>query len=214
MDAPPNPTCLGLFGEPDSVVAERVREVTKVVTRTRYVRRREPKKAPVILRSSGSGPDGDVFEGTVDEARVWLHERIGRGVTCPVCSQYAKVYRRKVTGSMARSLIGLARHSQSDEWFHLQQRLNDLRATKTSRDEAMLGYWRLIEEEVALRPDGGRSGWWRVTPLGRSFVAGQQCIFKYAYVYDSRLLHYDGPQVCIQEALGVKFNYAELMAGL
>lgn len=138
--------------------------------------------------------------------RAWLDTHRGQGVRCPACDQLAKVYRRKVTSTAAHALVMLWLNSAHD-FAHLPtvRGANDGEAAK-------LAYWGLIEEERTLRPDGGRSGWWRVTDAGEAFLRGQT-VAKYALVYDGDVLGYEGPDVSIHDALGTRFDLAELMAG-
>lgn len=75
-------------------------------------------------------------------------------------------------------------------------------------------HWGLIEEEPIVRPDGGRAGWWRITPFGQQFVLGNSTVPKYARLYDGRCLGLEGVPVTIRDCLGTKFNYADLMAGI
>jgi hypothetical protein len=74
-------------------------------------------------------------------------------------------------------------------------------------------YWGLLEEERTKRGDGGRSGYWRVTDKGSSFVMNELSVPKYCVLYDGRPLRYEGEMVGIVESLGTKFNYRELMEG-
>lgn len=153
----------------------------------------------------------DLADGVMlGDAREWLRQRVDNGVHCPCCTQFAKVYRRKVTSWMARSLIGVYRASGQD-WCHVA---TDVRWVMGQGGMwATLRFWNLIEEERALRSDGGRAGWWRVTPVGVAFLHGRITIPKYARLYDGRLLGLDGDQrISIHDALGSKFNYEELMA--
>ncbi len=99
------------------------------------------------------------------------------------------------------------------DWMHKPTVLSGLGAA--ARDESLLRYWGLTEEERGLRrDDGGRAGFWRVTSLGSEFARGLTRVPKYALVYDSRCLGLDGAEfVDIREALGDRFDYDELMAG-
>lgn len=145
---------------------------------------------------------------TLSEAIKWLQDRLKEnGARCPCCSQLAKVYRRKLNANMARSLIlGFRMHGMN--WFHAPTVVED------RGEMAKLRYWNLIEEERALRPDGGRAGWWRVTPRGAVYVQGLTAVAAHALVYDSQLLRLDDTdgRITIGEALGDKFSYRELMA--
>lgn len=145
---------------------------------------------------------------TLAEARTWLGEQLAEGGTvCPCCNQFAKIYRRKLNANMARLLI-TAYQAVGFEWFHGPTLLRD-----GTGDLAKLRYWGLVVEESKTRPDGGRAGWWRVTPMGEAFVAHRTLLPRHALVYDSRLLRLDATagHVSAEEALEEKFNYAELM---
>ena len=86
-----------------------------------------------------------------------------------------------------------------------------LQGAQHSNEEPKLRYWGLLEEELELRPDGGRAGWWRVTELGEWFVLKEATVPRYARIYDNRCLSLVGDQVSITDALGTKFNYDDLM---
>ena len=140
----------------------------------------------------------------------WLRERVDEGVHCPACGQHAKVYRRKITTATARTLVLMLREAGTD-WVHLPTLLG-----RSQADEAKARYWGLIEEQQGEREDGSnRVGWWRLTPLGVQFVRRQVRIPKYALIYDGRCLALDDAEaVSIDDALGTKFRYDDLMAGI
>lgn len=138
-------------------------------------------------------------------ARQWLRDRIEEGERCPCCSQFAKVYRRKIHATMARDLIMLYRKFQTASWFHLSEHVGH------PGDFAKLRYWNLVVEQPTLRPDGGRAGWWLITAAGAVWVGGSGTVPLYAHIYDGRLLRLSGPDVTIRDALGTRFDYAELM---
>jgi hypothetical protein len=147
-------------------------------------------------------------DGTLREARDWLRERVDEGTACPCCTQLAKVYRRNLNSGMAHSLIAVWRVG-GDGWVHLPTQID-----ARSREEGKLKYWGLLEEDRDKREDGGRAGWWRVTPLGLAFLRHEIQVPKYARVYDGRCLGLVGDPVWITDALGARFNYADLMAGV
>jgi hypothetical protein len=144
---------------------------------------------------------------TLEQAKAALRKRVDDGAPCPCCSQFAKVYRRKITSPMARGLI---------KQFRLvgQSFAHSASLVKSETHEfSQLSWWGLIEEVPEPRPDGGKAGWWRITDLGRAFVLDETTVQKYARIYDGRVLGLKGDQVSIIDALGTKFNYHELMAG-
>ena len=144
---------------------------------------------------------------TLQEAVEWLREHLDEGAICPCCTQRAQVYRRKINSGMAVSLIRMYQTAGTD-WQHIPTTIG-----ARSREEGKLRYWGLVEEADAERDDGGRAGWWRVTPRGADFVLGNLAVAKYARVYDGRCLGLVGDPVTIYDALGDKFDYAELMRG-
>lgn len=148
---------------------------------------------------------------TLAQLKAWLRTKCQQpgGAKCPVCEQHVQVYRRKINAGMARSLIRMYRAGGLD-WVHLPTQIG-----ARSREEGKLAYWNLVEEEKILRPDGGRAGYWRVTKLGELFLKDQCTVPKYARVYNQKVLSLDpSEQVTIKDALGTKFDYNELMAGL
>lgn len=145
---------------------------------------------------------------TLDEARAWLREQLqDKGAICPCCSQMAKVYKRKLNANMAHSLL-IGYQAAKLGWFHAPS------VVKDRGEMAKLRYWGLVEEEQALRLDGGRAGFWRLTHKGELFALGLLWVPAHALIYDGRLLRLDesNGKVNIHEALGIKFNYSELMA--
>lgn len=140
------------------------------------------------------------------QAREWLRgQATSHGARCPCCQQFTKVYRRSINAGMAHALVTMFREAGTD-WLHVPTVVGG-----RSREEGKLRYWGLVEEERQLRPDGGRSGWWRVTARGSAFVCRGLRVPKYALVYDGQPLRLDGAPVTISDCLGAKFNLAELL---
>lgn len=138
---------------------------------------------------------------------------LDEGTTCRACGQHAQRYRRKINAGMARALIALYRAGGRDarRWVHKPTALSGLGAA--ARDEALLRFWGLIEESQQPREDGGRSGWWRLTPRGAGFVQMQETVSSHAWIYNGEFVRYDGAPVTIAACLGDRFNYEELLHG-
>lgn len=151
-------------------------------------------------------------EMSLQEAKDWLRVRVDDGAKCPCCTQFAKLYRRKINSTMARALILIYRNGGGSRFVHIPS-LRAVLAPHHSNEEPKLRYWDLLEEEQTVRPDGGRAGWWRVTDLGARWVLGAATVPKYARIYDGRCLRVEGDQVTIRDALGDRFDYRELMGG-
>lgn len=147
-------------------------------------------------------------DSTLREMRAWLQEKLlaGESVKCPLCTQHAKVYRRTINSTQARALLLFFREAGA-EYAHGPT------VTRSNSDElSKLRYWGLIEESLEKREDGGRAGWWRLTPEGILFAEGLIRVPKYARIYDGRLLGLEGEPVSIRDALGERFDYDLLMS--
>lgn len=147
-------------------------------------------------------------EMTLQQARDLLRTLVEEGAKCPCCTQMAKVYRRKLNSSMARTLITMYRHGAEHRFVHSPSLPGD------THEASQLQWWGLVEEERALREDGGRTGWWRLTPRGTAFVQAEATTYSHARIYDSRCLGLTGGQVLIGDCIGNRFSYRELMAGV
>ena len=147
-------------------------------------------------------------QASLAQVKNWLRTHAEKGVDCPACEQRVQVYKRKINSGMARSLIEMYRVGGLD-WIHVPTQIG-----ARSREEGKLAYWNLVEEERAVRPDGGRTGYWRLTRIGELFVTNRCTVPKYARVYNGRVLSLiPTEQVTITDALGTKFSYSDLMAG-
>lgn len=157
-------------------------------------------------------PTKPALTDTIAESREWIDAHREDGVSCPSCDQYAKVYRRKISSSIAEVLIAMHNESKrtGQEFVHVPS----LKA-KNSREVSKLVWWGFVEEQKELREDGGRAGYWRVTEAGELWLKNITTAPKYAVTYNNKLLEMtDDEQVSIVDALGTKFNYSDLMAGI
>jgi hypothetical protein len=142
----------------------------------------------------------------VGEAREKMNERVWQeGQRCPVCIQWAKVYRWRLYATAARFLVRLYRAGGTDTFVESKT----VKVPGQGGDATRLRHWRLVEHEKERRPDGGRSGFWRVTERGERFVRGEIAVPKYAYTYDGRCLLLNGDPGTISDVLGESFDYAD-----
>lgn len=149
---------------------------------------------------------------TLEEAKNWLRERLHEGERCPCCTQFAKVYKKKLNSGMVSRLVHLERMSRGDNvWISV----NDLYSKTKSvspKDFPCLKHWQLIEAKGDTPDDGAKSsGYWRITDLGRQFVRGEVSMKRYIYLYDNRLMKFSEETITIHEALGDNFDFKELM---
>jgi hypothetical protein len=185
-------------------------------------------KSKQDAQGTGVLDDEEVWEDTdtLGDARKFLRAGWVRGVECPCCKQFVKVYKRKLDSVMASSLVLVYHYFQKNKgatWVHLPRFLMEAKAA--DRECAKLRYWGLLEEmprEVGAETPGRTSGLWRITDKGKLFVEGDLAVPKYVWVFDgepykSEMFREPGDDtpeevVTIREALGDRFDYTELMA--
>ena len=146
----------------------------------------------------------------VNDAKIEIMDKARhKGADCPVCGQFVKVYKRTINASMAAQLIRAYKLYGGRETFHIK---NILEGEGGGADFAKLRYWNLIIELHNDNPFKKNSGRWQLTEHGCAFIMGFRKIPKYALIYNGRFLDFDGDEtITIQDALGNKFNYRELM---
>lgn len=132
------------------------------------------------------------------------------GIDCPCCDQLARVYERKFNANMARFLITMcvAWKQSNGEWIHYKQ------CKFGGRDYAFVKDWALAVSATKddVTPNRGRvSGYWKPTQKGLDFSAGRITVPTIVSVYNNTVLMQSPDSVNIQEALGKKFKYKELI---
>ena len=165
------------------------------------------------MSSPSSYPDPFHGRMTLDESKPILREQAQNGGgECPLCTLFVKVYSHKCDSAMARTLIVMYRRGAGGQFVHVPS-LPVWGGKGDHHKVSQLSWWDLVTEEKVRRPDGGRAGYWCMTRTGIDFVERRLTIPKYALIFDARVLGHDGPQVGIEDCLGDKFNYRELMDG-
>lgn len=149
---------------------------------------------------------------TVEQAKEFLRSNWTKGTDCPCCGQYVKLYKRKLNSGMAYGLIEAYKLSKTD-WFHVNDLL-DRKIAMAQLEVPRLKYWGLVEhKDNNDNPNTKTSGYWRVTQRGRDFVEANISVPKHVYVYNGKDRGFSDERTTINEALGNKFNYDELMLG-
>jgi hypothetical protein len=153
--------------------------------------------------------DGDDPEDglSLREAREQLFAVIAEGTTCPCCLRPAQRYRWNLYANAARLLIRLYQVGGTSEFTH-----SSVVKRGTQGSCSHLRFWALVESQKERRPDGGKSGFWRVTSGGEQFLHGGT-IPKYAWVYDNVVNRVEGDPVTISDVLEEEFNFREHMGG-
>ena len=148
---------------------------------------------------------------TVDKAKEYLRENWEEGIDCPCCGQLVKKYPRKLTTSMAVGLISLYRLSGFSTSTPIHIKKVDM---VNGGEFAQLRRWGLISE---VRNDDNHkrtSGLWLITQKGVDFVNQRLEVPMYCDTYDGKTLGFSEETTTIKQALGNRFNYAEMMGRL
>lgn len=147
---------------------------------------------------------------SLDEARRILADQLNEGLHCPCCGQYARIYKRKLNATMVKALSLI--YKATAPGLHFAHGPTVLRGSGVfGGDLGKLAYFGLVEEEKSLREDGGRSGWWRVTPKGRAFLRGLTHVPKYVHVYNGTVHEFSGEPIGVHD-VAPRFDYRELMS--
>lgn len=163
--------------------------------------------------------DNTIAQGKEYLKSVWED----KGAKCPCCNQFVKLYKRKLTSSMAYALALINKyHKQSHygEFFHVENYLKSLPniASSIRGDFPKLRYWNLIEQKTEIAFYRGRQeikpvpGYYRITPQGIQFINGMAKVQRIAKLYNNDFYGFAGPEITIQDAIKDKFDYKELMS--
>lgn len=136
------------------------------------------------------------------------------GHDCPTCGRLLKVYHRKLSSSMTRSLMRLYRLTLAKPtslFFHVKQ----FDREKARGEFGVLSSWGLVEEQPNTNVERKSSGMWAITTFGQRFVTLQEMVPQYVILkWGSEVLGFSGPMVGARECLekGNRFRYDELMS--
>lgn len=135
------------------------------------------------------------------------------GVYCPMCGQYAKKYRRKFNSAIARFLIKLYRFQTVYDRYYTTRELYP-RDNKASTEGVLARHWGLLEVREVQNMGGAPAGTFKLTDQGRRFVNRLAYVNSHAWIYNGECLGLDGDLLGIEQALGNKFKYDELLSGV
>lgn len=149
---------------------------------------------------------------TLHEAKKELRENWEQGVECPCCTQYVKLYHRKLNTGITLFLIGLYKLcGPTENYFHAKQVLEKIGGFTTSRDYAILEHWGLIKAKPNEEdPSKRTSGYWALTEKGFDFVIGAKPVMSHVKLFNNKFYGFTGKMISVREALGNKFDYEEL----
>jgi hypothetical protein len=157
------------------------------------------------------------MEMTISEAKSQLRQSLHAGAVCPCCNQFVKMYKRKITSSMAYGLILIYKESigRKDPYFHIENYFKTLDIPSSVRgDVPKLRFWGFIQPHEGELTDGNKNnGLYKITSLGTLFALGEITAQSHVQIYNNKMYGYapESKNITIFDALTDKFNYQELM---
>jgi hypothetical protein len=149
---------------------------------------------------------------TVEEATARFFEAAAQhGMVCPCCLRFGKYYKRRLNGSMVRSLMWLVQFSKLHPGTWIDVANTAPRWLLRTKQLATCRYWRLIEAKPHVPDEKKCNGFWKPTELGVRFIYNQIVLPSYVIEYKTKVLQRADIYVSVVEALGVKHNYLELL---
>ncbi|MBI5117616.1 hypothetical protein HZA56_14155 [Candidatus Poribacteria bacterium] len=152
------------------------------------------------------------LDSTLQEVKDYLHEHQAKGVDCPACDRFVKVYQRNLNAGIVINLFGFyaADREASGNYIHVYELMKS-GETYFNMEYAKLGWWKMIEKKPHVEGEKKSSGFWRITEKGRNFADELISVPAKAHIYDDRIVGYSEEHTKIREALGKKFDYQVLM---
>ena len=139
---------------------------------------------------------------------------VPNGGKCPTCGQLAKRYKRPLYSSMALALIYLCKlYEQTEDWVHVNAISQKILRHNIGLggDFAKLQHWGLIYQQLNKDQKKRTSGFWKPTTEGMDFALHGGKVMSHVKFYNGRSSGFAGRKIGVTDALGKKFDYAELM---
>lgn len=155
---------------------------------------------------------GQLFFNPAEHHAAFMRD-LAAGVctTCPTCRRHAQIYRRTFHASMARQLIQLYRLGGAVGYVHASALI--IPGISGAGDFSKAKYWGLIATKINTDSHTKANGMWTLTPDGMAFVNGHLNIPREVHIFDDQIHGVSAQEISIQDALGKRFNYHELMGG-
>jgi len=150
---------------------------------------------------------------TIKELKAYLRANFEKGVDCPCCGQFVKLYKRKLNSGMAVTLIRIYNQNKHDEenWIPVKEFLR-INKYKNSHDWTLLKHWGLLQEKEQIENNINKSsGYWKITKKGKEFVKNKISVPNKVHIYNNIVLGFSDDNTTIIESLGKHFKYQELM---
>lgn len=137
-------------------------------------------------------------------ARDLVLRKREKGVDCPCCDQYVKLYKRKFNANMAMFLTSLVKlYEETHDWVSYQK------CQFRGRDYSYITCWELAMTGKDETGKKRTSGLWKPTTKGIDLVHCKIGIPSHVFLLDNVVQGFSSSTVFIQDVDG--FDYQELM---
>jgi hypothetical protein len=164
---------------------------------------------------------------TIDDAKqyVAINSKNNKGVTCPCCQGFVKVYKRRITKNAVRALgiILKAAHMEFEvtpyirfKYIHIQEVFSKLGLRATAMDYIQLERFGLIEKQIDERTKQEKAdkkdiGMWKPTELGYDFFCNRATIPKYIMVLNNEEVGRSIINISVTQCIKDRHIYEEIM---
>lgn len=132
------------------------------------------------------------------------------GFHCPCCGSFCKRYRRKLNANACMVMIAMFRKKKFG--FVKIEEFMRVNGYQRSGDFPYLVHWGMLEKMEGERADGSKkNGFYKLTEKGRDFVQRKIKAKATLIIYNGKVEGFEGDEISIEQALGKKFDYRELM---
>lgn len=135
------------------------------------------------------------YEKSVPEARAEVFSDINfkTGCKCPVCDRHVQIRKYTINEAQCLLMMHLDRLHREEfnykKYFHVEKHIGV--PLKVGGDWAKLRHWGLVEECLKAEADNKpRSGYWRLTEVGKLFVQNRISVPKYITLYNAEFRGY------------------------
>ena len=124
----------------------------------------------------------------LNKARDYVESGLDRGVDCPCCEQHCVLVQHTLTADLVDVLRELVNGAYPVEkgWVDTHKQ-----GAPSPTFYRTLRFWGLTKERSDPRT-GERSGCWKATPLGVSFINNEAEVHEIVYTYNSRPRRFGG----------------------
>lgn len=155
-----------------------------------------------------------ILNATLKEARDSLALKMDEGSRCLCCNRRAQLYKVSLHKGMVMALGLIVKAYLTDrvkwgEFLHVEDYLVEVGST-IKGVHGKLAHWNMLETMPNEDPAKNKSGLWRVTDTGVSFIKNEIAVPQKALLYNDECFGFEGKLIRAKDVVH-NFDYSELM---